>query len=777
MISDLNDFISKNKEWFSDIMETIREYARDLKKAEEWLSRTLKSIGDGVIATDREGRITFLNPVAESLTGWKEQNVIGKPVGEIFDIINEYSREPVNNPIYKVIEEGIAKGLTNHTLLISKGGIEIPIDDTAAPIKNRKGELIGVVLVFRDISKQKNLKRKLDIVYDAAKSSLSGMIITDMEDKIIYANPAFVKMFRYENEEALLGQELINLFDDKTDNICDLVSKIENTKTNSLEFVLHRVDNTDFPVDFRCSNIISKRGKKIGVVASFNDITEWKKAEKQLEKSRDQLKSLLNNLKDPILVISEDYEILFMNQNAISMFNGNYIGNECYKTIFRRETPCESCPKEILSAKNLCQYRTERELKPTPEEDTKYFDLNISQISDFKGRPAIVQAFRDITARKNAEEKLKKSKNQLNLMLNNLKDIIFVISGEYEIQFMNRHALSLFQKDLIGKKCYNAIFKLEKPCAQCPINKIIDGIICQKRMERTIKFEPAAKAREYDINMSPIKNFDGKDCIIEGLRDISKRKELEEDLVKSKKMVQEAFKKAEFYKDLLAHDVNNILQSVSTGLEINRMLIEQPNQLNQLETNRKVIQDQILKAAKLIRNVKKLSKLDDNNIALEPVNLCKILKNSIANIRKAHVETKLSIKTSMLEDVSNCWVKANELLEDVFDNILNNAIHHNNKEIVKIEIKLSREIHEGKSYIKIQFLDNGKGIEGGRKEKIFLRGYSDAKFTHGMGLGLSLVKNIIEIYKGEIWVEDRIEGDSSIGSNFIIKIPEGDETE
>ncbi len=135
---------------------TERKQAEEtLKESEEWFSTTLRSIGDAVITTDTNGNVTLLNPVAELLTGWKQEEATGKPLREIFNIINESTREPVENPVEKVLKTGNIIGLANHTVLIAKDGREIPIDDSGSPIKKDNGEIFGVVLVFRDISRDK----------------------------------------------------------------------------------------------------------------------------------------------------------------------------------------------------------------------------------------------------------------------------------------------------------------------------------------------------------------------------------------------------------------------------------------------------------------------------------------------------------------------------------------------------------------------------------------------------------------------------------------------
>ena len=121
----------------------------------ELLRTTLGSIGDGVIATDNEKCVTFLNPVAETLTGWSSADAAGVPLEQVFRIVNETSRQPVENPALRALTEGVIVGLANHTLLIARDGTERPIDDSAAPIRNASGVVAGSVLVFRDITKRK----------------------------------------------------------------------------------------------------------------------------------------------------------------------------------------------------------------------------------------------------------------------------------------------------------------------------------------------------------------------------------------------------------------------------------------------------------------------------------------------------------------------------------------------------------------------------------------------------------------------------------------------
>lgn len=135
---------------------------RKLKESEKWFSTTLRSIGDAVIATDRNALVKFMNPVAESLTGWPQEEALEMHLAKVFDIINRDTRQTVENPVIRVLREGNIVGLANHTVLVTRNGTEIPIDDRASPIKDDRGNLIGVVLVFRDVTEREKAERVKD---------------------------------------------------------------------------------------------------------------------------------------------------------------------------------------------------------------------------------------------------------------------------------------------------------------------------------------------------------------------------------------------------------------------------------------------------------------------------------------------------------------------------------------------------------------------------------------------------------------------------------------
>lgn len=151
------------------------QHLKEILFAEKELAQvTLQSIGDAVITTDAQGNIKYFNPVAEQLTGWKVEEAEGLSLSEVFIIVNEITRKPADNPITTALLEGKIVGLANHTILIARDGTEYFIEDSAAPIRNRQGEIIGAVIVFHDVTESRHLTRQLS--WEASHDALTGLI-------------------------------------------------------------------------------------------------------------------------------------------------------------------------------------------------------------------------------------------------------------------------------------------------------------------------------------------------------------------------------------------------------------------------------------------------------------------------------------------------------------------------------------------------------------------------------------------------------------------------
>jgi PAS domain S-box-containing protein len=144
--------------------------AQDLRESEARASRVLQSIGDAVIVTDAETRVIRMNLVAEHLTGWKIEDATGELLANVFQIVNETTRQPVESPANKVIRTGLVAALANHTVLISRDGNETAIDDSGAPIRDDRGDLTGIVIVFRDVTDRRHAERNLELLSDSGRA-------------------------------------------------------------------------------------------------------------------------------------------------------------------------------------------------------------------------------------------------------------------------------------------------------------------------------------------------------------------------------------------------------------------------------------------------------------------------------------------------------------------------------------------------------------------------------------------------------------------------------
>lgn len=245
---------------------------------------------------------------------------------------------------------------------------------------------------------------------------------------------------------------------------------------------------------------------------------------------------------------------------------------------------------------------------------------------------------------------------------------------------------------------------------------------------------------------------------------------IEERLVKSEQKHRLAFNRAEFYKDLFVHDINNILQNLQFSLEIISQNLEEYENKENLDELIKIAKGQVNRGAELGLNVKKLSDLEVGAIKNEPIELYKILDQAINYINAKFPEEMLKIDIDGAQD--KIFVNANILLENIFRIILNNALRYNDSTVKEVLIKISKEVKDFGINIKMQFIDNGVGIPDVMKKSIFQPVYKKTKEFKRIGLGLLLVNEVIGSFSGKVWAEDKVPGDHTKGSNIVILIPE-----
>jgi PAS domain S-box-containing protein len=544
--------------------------------------------------------------------------------------------------------------------------------------------------------------------------------------------------------------------------------QLRTAKTSTIKWV----EGLSIPKQFPNGNIVWN--------GWVRDITKRKKAEENLKESEKKFKTLSNELElildhIPALVFYKDTKNNFIrvNQYFADSYNLNkeeIKGTSCFDLFTKEQAQaCWDYDLEVISSG-----KPKLNVEELWDIDDGLSWVLTSKIPyyDEKGEiKGIIGMSIDITESKKLEEELRESEEKFRYLFNNAQVGLYWSGiSDGKILECNDTFAKLFgyntREDCLAN--YNTIEHYIDPNAR---SEILEEIRDNKEVKNYEIHVTKKDGTPIWVNISA-RMFEKEDRIEGAAIDITERKIAEEKILESEEKYREAYNRAEFYKDLFAHDINNILQSILSGIQINQLIVDNPEKHDSLKINSEIIKEQVNRGAKLISNVRKLSKLEETGRNLEKIEILNVLKNTVSFVKKSYKDKNLTIRIDSIGE--NLFIIANNLLEDVFENLLINAIRHNQNLIIEITVRISREQKVGINYLKIEFIDNGFGVADSMKEKIFQRGYSKEKGVYGMGLGLSLVRGIIETYNAKIWVEDRVKGDRSKGSNFVLLIPEVD---
>ncbi len=262
--------------------------SRRLRESEARVLRILNSIGDAVIVTDADGCVTTINPVAEALTGWSKEEAVGRPLSEIFRIVNEETRAPVESPAEKVKRLGAVVGLANHTVLLARDGTEVHIDDSGAPIRDDAGELTGIVLVFRDIHERRAAERERDQLTDrlnqVLETTTDGIISVDRDWRISYMNASAKAAI-----EPIGNVEGKDFWESFPDAVYEGSPYVEHYRRAMQERIPAQFE-AHYQGPLNQWFEINVRPSQDGIVIFFRDVTEKKRAAALLEETALALK-------------------------------------------------------------------------------------------------------------------------------------------------------------------------------------------------------------------------------------------------------------------------------------------------------------------------------------------------------------------------------------------------------------------------------------------------------------------------------------------------------
>ncbi|HVF63054.1 MAG TPA: PAS domain S-box protein [Casimicrobiaceae bacterium] len=673
----------------------------------ERLRVTLASIGDAVLATDENANVTFVNGVAESLTGWTAAEAQGVPLDRVFVIVDEETREPVENPAMRALREGMTAGLTDHAVLVAKDGSERPIDDSAAPI--RVGEsVVGAILVFRDVTERRRADRELRRARDELEQRVrertaellranrfmealldnveEGIVACDADGVLTLFNRATRQMHGLP-EEALPAErwaEHYDLFraDGTTPMAMDevpLFRALAGDNVREAEMVIAAKGQEPRTVLASGQAFHDDEGQLLGAVVSMHDVTLRRRAEVALRamnaelearvlRRTDQLQKTNMALEDEIVerARAEEERNKF---HTLAEISTDFIG--------------------------ICGV------------DGKLFYLNPAAValvgleSREQGYAKTLDDFLFPEDRKDVRDDF-------------LRDVLTKGDGEIEIRF--RHFKSGAAMWMLFK-----VFALN-----------------DERGER--------------IGLATVS------------REITRRRELEDDLRRMSSELSEADRRKDEFLATLAHELRNPLAPMRNGLHILRLMEGGPN-LNQV---REMMERQLAQMVRLVDDLLDVSRITRDKLELrrEAVPLARVLESALETSRPLIESSGHTLDVRMPPPSIHVDADTTRLAQ-VFSNLLNNAAKYTERGgRIGVDVAL-----EG-SQVVITVSDTGLGIPPAMLARVFdIFAQVDRTLERaqgGLGIGLTLVKRLVEMHGGT--VEAQSEGERR-GSRFIVRLP------
>lgn len=740
-----------------------RERAQEaLGKSEKWLSTTLGSIGDAVIATDMNGAVTFMNSVAQSLTGWRLEEARGKSMDLVFDIVNKETRRPVENPVKRVFREGKVVGLADHTMLISKSGKEFEIEDSAAPIVTNTGEGLGVVLVFRDITELNQTREELDRYFTL---SLDLLCIAGADGYFKRLNPAWEKVLGYSTDELLARPYL------------DFIHPADREATIQEAEKLGKGLNTiSFENRYRCKdgsyrwllwNATPFPQKQL-IYAMARDVTELKRAEQALRLSEERNRLLFESNPHPVWVYDlETYEIIDVNEAAIR--NYGYSREEFLNLTIKDMRPAEDVPAVLESVAKSGTVLDENRIWRHRRNDGSLLDVEVtSHPLVYAGRNARLVVSTDITKRKQAEEGLRQSEERFRLLVSGVKDYaIFMLDPDGRVASWNAGAERFkgYQaQEIIGQP--SSRFYTPEDIAEDKPGRGLRIAAAEGRAEDE-GWRVRKDGSRFWANVvltalrDPQGNLVGFSKIT---RDITERKQTQEALLKAKDEAERSNKFKDQFLSTMSHELRTPLNAV---LGFSDLLTEerygplndrQRRYVTHIHTGGKHL-------LRLINDILDLSKIEAGRLqlAIESVPVEASIAEVIDTLRPLADKKSQSLVVNTSPDLG---VRADTTrFKQILMNLLGNAIKFT-PEGGKIELTA----HQLGEVVRVEVHDSGPGIPVEEQQRIFEafhRLRQSEKGAEGTGLGLAITRRLVELHGGHLDLESQ----PGLGSCFYFTLP------
>ncbi len=763
---------------FNNMAKEVQEQHKTIIEREKNLSVTLNSIGDAVIATDAQGNVTRLNPVAEQLTGWTINEARGKSVKTIFPIVDATTRKPIDNPVDKVISTGEIVYLSNHTTLISKDKTEYQIADSAAPIRDN-GEIQGMILVFNDVTEKyqlrENLKQQQKTLQDVLDGMQSLVGILNLQGEFLFTNSPAVKLSGLQYSE-ILGSKFWTLapFNHNPEVQQQIISDFEAARegrTRHRDIAINTIKGA-FWIDFSIQPVFDENNKISHIIIEGHDINQRRKMEQEIRSYSQHL--MLYREQSPLATIewNTKFEIIGWNNAAEKIFGYSY--EEAYGKTTQILLPCDV----KIDVEKIWQDLVDSNQPSTSTNENLTKDNQIilcewhtsllkNEADEAIGAISIVQ---DITREKRAIQALEQKELEQREILDSMVDGVISIDECGTVLSFNKSAETLFgytANEMIGQ---NVNMLMPEPDASQHNaylkNYIKTGIakIIGTGLEVTAKHKEGKTFPMRLMVAELSSDSSGKRRFIASCHDLSHFKHQEEIIQRTQKM--DALGKLT---GGIAHDYNNMLGVILGYAEILQNALN--DQHPKLSTYAQQIYSAGERGAKLTQKLLSFSRKKVTET--QEVNINNLLEDS-RNMLEKTLTPRIKLIFNLDKQLWPVKLDTNDL-EDTILNISINAMHAidsngqltirtHNEHITEADAQ-KLQINPG-DYVVLSMTDTGHGMAEEIKQKIFDPFFS-TKGDKGTGLGLSQVYGFVERSGGTI----KVYSEPGHGSQFILYFP------
>jgi PAS domain S-box-containing protein len=745
--------------------EALRAAQRRADQQREFLRVTFSSMGDAVIVTDAGGRVASLNPVAAALTGWAQEEAAGRPLEEVFRIVNEQTRHPVENPVKKVLAEGKVVGLADHTTLIANDGKERPVDDSAAPIKDAQGHVLGAVLIFRDIT----ARRRAEAARDRAEQHLH--IVTDAMSapvtrcsrdlRYLWVSKPYADFIGRPRGEIIgrpirdvLGEEVFRQLRPRFEQV------LSGRKVSYEEEV-------DYPgvgrrwVNATYTPTVGATGVPDGWVAVVLDVTEQKRAVEQLRRAEEQVRSVVNTVLDGIITIDEGGTVETFNPAAEKLF-----GYKAEEVVGRNVKLLMPEPYHGGHDGYLADYRRTGRAKVIGvgrevegrRKDGSTFPMDLAVGESRPGeRRYFTGVVRDVTERKRIEEALRFSEQQARAFLDNSAIIAWLKDEQGRNVFLSENYVRRFGlADWKGKTDFELW-----PHDVAEQYRRNDLVVLGR--DRPLECVEEARTPNGEVSTWLNSKFWFQDAsgrkYVGGVGvDITERRRAEEAL-------RQADRRKDEFLATLAHELRNPLAPLRNAVELLR---RGEGQADLSEKARGMMERQLAVMVRLVDDLLDISRIARGKLQLrkERVDLASVVHSAVEAARPS-IEAQAHELTVTLPP-QPVYLDADSVrLAQVFLNLLTNAAKYTEK---GGHIWLTAERQGGEVVASVR--DTGIGVAAEHLPHLFEMFSQVApaleRSQGGLGIGLALVRGLVELHGGSVEARS---GGPGLGSEFLVRLP------